>query len=171
MISAHKTSPAHEEKMQFAKILVPILTEEHAGVRAFVELLQNEQHALSVGETDKLSTFAEEKGTLVARLNSLAEQRNDALTQRGFSTDRAGIEACCAQLPAESGAEKLWTEIIERVAEARDLNRLNGELIQMRMQYTSKALDILLQKDTSLDLYGPDGQSAATGSRRINDAA
>ena len=157
--------------MQFAKTLVPMLMEERTGVRAFVELLQNEQRALSIGEIDKLSAFAEEKGALVAHLNRLAEQRNDALAQRGFSSDRAGIETCCAQLPAESGAEKLWAEIIESVAEARDLNRLNGELIQMRMQYTNKALDILLQKDTSLDLYGPDGQSAASGSRRINDAA
>lgn len=156
---------------QLAAAILPILQEESASVRAFVELLQDEQHALTIGNTDKLARFAEQKGVLVTRFNSLATDRNTLLTQHGFSSDRLGVESCCAQLPAELGADKLWAKILTHVTKARDLNRLNGELIQMRMQYTNKALDILLQKDRSLDLYGPDGQTTAPGGRRINDAA
>lgn len=145
------------------------LSAEAEAVRQFVALLKLEQNVLSSGHTDDLPALAEQKSTLALHLNSLATQRNAALAAHGLSADRSGVEAWCAKHPEEKTAGKTWSAILSLAGEARELNRLNGELIQIRMQYNSKALEALQGGRNSLDLYGPDGQSTTPGKRRIND--
>ena len=146
------------------------LTAEAAGIRRFVELLREQQQTLVAGDTAGLPDLSEKMGSLAADVNGLTANRNALLAGQGCTPDRAGMDAWCGRLPAGHAAAAVWSGILSLAAEARELNLLNGELIRMRMQYTDKALDILLRKDSSLDLYGPDGQSAAPGGRRIDDA-
>ena len=63
-----------------------------------------------------------------------------------------------------------WNTVLSLAAKARELNQLNGELIRIRMQFNSEALEILLRRQNSLDLYGPDGLAKTQDGRRINDA-
>lgn len=146
------------------------LEAEAEAVSQFAELLKLEQSALSSGRTDELPAYAEQKGKLAVRLNSLSAQRNAALAAQGFDADRAGVEAWCAKHPNEKEVAAAWSGILLRAGEARELNRLNGELVQIRMQYISKALEALQVGGNSLALYGPDGQSTTSGTTRINDA-
>lgn len=147
------------------------MTAEAVAVQQFVNLLKLEQTSLSNGNIDNLPEFAEQKSKFSVHLSSLAEQRNTALAAQGLATDRAGIEAWCTKHPEEQNARKAWQKILALASEARELNRLNGELIQMRLQYISKALEALQSGNKSLDLYGPDGQSTTLGNRRIYGAA
>ncbi len=146
------------------------MSAEVEAVQQFVDILKLEQASLSQGNTDDLPGFAEKKTKLAVNLNNLATKRNAVLAEQGLNADRAGVEAWCAKHPQEKNAAKVWFGILSLAGEARELNRLNGELIQMRMQYNAKALEALQGGRTSLDLYGPDGQSTALSSRRINDA-
>lgn len=139
-------------------------------VQQFVDALKLEQVALGTGNTDELPLLAEQKTSLATQLNALAAQRNALLEAGGFEADRAGIEAWCAKHPEEKSTSDTWLRILLLAAEARELNRLNGELIGIRMQYNAQALEILRRSEASLDLYGPDGQSKTKGGRRINDA-
>lgn len=143
---------------------------ETEAVEQFVDLLKLEQASLSGGNTDKLPEYAEQKIQLAGHLNRLATQRNALLAAQGLNADRAGVEAWCAKHPDEKNAVKLWSRILSLAGEAHALNRLNGELIQMRMQYNAKALEALQGGKSSLDLYGPDGQSTSSNRRRIHDA-
>ena len=149
---------------------VQTITAEAEAVQQFVDLLKLEQNTLSSGKTDDLPAFAEQKSKLAINLNSLATQRNTSLAAQGFGVDRTGVESWCAKYPDEKAAKMAWTKILSLAFEARELNRLNGELIQMRMHYNAKALEALQGGRNSLDLYGPDGQSTTAGNRRINDA-
>ncbi len=149
---------------------VQTITAEADAVQQFVDLLKLEQNTLSSGKTDDLPAFAEQKSKLAINLNSLATQRNTSLAAQGFGVDRTGVESWCAKYPDEKTAKMAWTKILSLAFEARELNRLNGELIQMRMHYNAKALEALQGGRNSLDLYGPDGQSTTAGNRRINDA-
>ncbi|MFT3851062.1 MAG: flagellar protein FlgN [Propionivibrio sp.] len=135
----------------------------------FVELLQREQASLAQGAADDLPQLADRKNSLVIQLNQLSAQRAIILEAHGLSADRAGIDAWCVQVP-DVGVADTWQKVLQLAAKARELNRVNGELIQIRMQFTSKALEALSGAKNSLELYGPDGQSAKLGSRRINDA-
>lgn len=146
------------------------LSAEVEAVDRFVTLLKTEQIALSKGDTETLPVLAENKDKVAAQLASLAVQRNTFLTSQGFSSDRPGIDSWCSSNPNETEALGAWTKIIELASEARELNRLNGELIRMRMQYNASALEALRRSGNSLDLYGPDGQAKTIEQRRINDA-
>jgi flagella synthesis protein FlgN len=148
--------------------LAQTVVAEAQTVERFVELLKLEQGSLSRGDTDSLPGHAEQKMKFAARLNELAAQRNAALACLGYAADRSGIEAWCAKHPAEEIAAKAWVSVIALAGEARELNRLNGELIRLRMQYNAKALEALRGGASSLDLYGPDGQATTPGRQRIN---
>ena len=153
-----------------ASIFLQTLQSEAEVVKQFAVLLKLEQASLSKGSTDDLLEFANQKGKLAVQINSLAAQRNTSLAAQGFSADRAGVEAWCAKHPNEKAAANAWASILSLALEARELNRLNGELIQIRLQYNSKALEALRGSKNSLDLYGPDGQSMTQGHGRINQA-
>ena len=137
-------------------------------VERFVDLLKLEQSSLSRGDTDALPGYAEQKLEFAARLNELTTQRNAELAAQGYAIDRAGADAWCAKHPGEEAATRAWRAVLALAGEARELNRLNGELIRLRMQYNAKALEALRGGASSLDLYGPDGQATTPGRRRIN---
>ena len=144
------------------------LVAEAQTVEQFVALLKLEQTSLSRGDTDALPGFADQKMQFAAQLNEFAAQRNAALAAQGFDADRSGVEAWCAKHPKEKVAAKAWTTVLALAGEARELNRLNGELIRLRMQYNAKALEALRGGASTLDLYGPDGQATTPGRQRIN---
>lgn len=146
------------------------LSAEAEAIRQFVEVLQREQAVLASGDTDALPAFAEQKDKLATQLSELARQRNAMLVAQGCTPDRSGMERWLASRPGHKNIDAIWKKLLSLAGEARELNRLNGELIQMRLQYNSKALEILLRKEESLDLYGPDGLSKPLDDRRINDA-
>lgn len=154
--------------MSSAPTLQQTMVAEAQTVQEFVTLLTLEQAALGSGNTDHLPAYAEQKVALGAQLNTLAAQRNATLAAQGFGADRAGVEDWCAKHPKEASSAKTWGMILALAGEARELNLLNGELIRLRLQYNAKALAALRGGSTSLDLYGPDGQSKTAGQPRIN---
>ena len=97
--------------------------------------------------------------------------RSDWLASLGYFADRAGIETWLQQHPQETPVAASWAAIMTQAAEARELNRLNGELIELHLQHNARALNALRGGEDSLDLYGPDGQSRTSGSTRINASA
>lgn len=146
------------------------IADEGDVVQQFVDVLKVEQTALASGDTDVLPELADKKGQLAVQISQLAEQRNAILMTLGSGVDRSGIENWCALHPTERLASDAWARILTLASEARELNRLNGELIQLRMSANAKALEALRAGKDSLDLYGPDGQSAKPGQRRIDHA-
>lgn len=143
---------------------------EAGRIKQFVELLEREKSALTDGRIDELPAIAADKEKLAANLNELARLRNSHLATLGFAPDRQGMDAWSAQHPEQKDTASAWNRTLSLAAQAKELNRLNGQLIQLRMQYNSQALEILQRKESTLDLYGPDGRAAALGDRKINDA-
>ena len=146
------------------------LNEEARLIQQFVDLLLHEQKALSAGDTDVLPKLADDKSGLAAQLNRIAEDRGRMLVAMGFSADRAGVEAWCAGHPEEKVVAAAWAGVLELAREAKELNRLNGELIALRMQHNARALEALRSGNNPLDLYGPDGQAQPPNRVRINDS-
>ncbi len=137
----------------------------------FVALLKEERDALNSGNIDLLDALLAQKNKVAAELQVLAEQRNKELVARSLGTDRNGLEAWLAAHPSNQPARQAWSQVLLLAKEARDLNRENGELIQLRMRHNALALEALLGASRQPNLYGPDGQSAPQSNRRINDAA
>lgn len=150
--------------------LPQVLASEADLVKRFVALLQQEKLALTAGATDALPALAEEKDSLAASLNEFSRQRNDYLATHGFAPDRQGMDAWCAKHPGQRDAISAWNLTLSLAAQAKELNNLNGQLVELRMQYNSQALEILRRRENTLDLYGPDGRSTGPGDRKIDDA-
>ena len=150
--------------------LTEVLTQEVEAVARFIALLENEQDELRAGRVDALETIVAAKTPLVQQLNQLAEERSQLVTAAGYTADRTGVEALLA---SRSSAElnRAWEQLQTQARQAQQLNELNGQLIAQRLQSTSGALQVLLQRNPSsvVDVYGPNGQKlGATGSRLID---
>jgi flagella synthesis protein FlgN len=153
-----------------AAVLEQMIAAEAQVLMQFIDLLKLEQNSLSSGDIDALPGHAEQKTEFGARLDSLATQRNAALAAQGLGHDHSGINAWCARHPDQKTTATAWSALLSLAGEARQLNQTNGDLIQIRMRYNAKALEALRGGNSSLDLYGPDGQSRSAAHRRINDA-
>ena len=149
--------------------LLSLLQNEAELIAQFTALLQQEQNALRQGSIEGLASFSEQKIPLTTQLETLAAERDAWLLTQGFASGRQGLEAWLGKQTSLSAANT-WQQTLALAAEARELNRLNGELIRMHMQHTAGALEILQSSERSFDLYGPDGKSSPLGTSRINDA-
>ncbi|QKS28546.1 MAG: flagellar protein FlgN [Candidatus Accumulibacter similis] len=148
-----------------------LLEEEVAVVRTFVGLLEREQRLLIEGDVDGLPALLQEKNEVATRLAAIAEQRRVVLAADGLSANRAGVAAWFAAHPGENDARTAWAEVLPLATRAQELNRLNGEVIQLRLQSNAQAIEALVGSSGALGLYGPDGQSRPGGGGRISDSA
>ena len=147
-----------------------VVAEEADFVERFVRLLEEEKALLTEGRTEALAAAIEKKEALAAELDALARQRGDYLAAGGFSPDRAGMESWSASHPGQTEVLAAWNRSLSLAARAKELNRVNGQLIRLHLRHTGEALEILLRKEDPLDLYGPDGRATASGDQRIDDA-
>lgn len=141
-------------------------------LQAFVGLLQREQDALTQGDLDALQPLAADKTSGAQRLARCAQERNLLLAAAHLPMDRAGMDAFLAGRSANDPTTRRWDRLLELAAQASELNRVNGTLIQTRLQHNQQALSALLRHtDAPLGLYGPDGHSQGiTGSRTLASA-
>lgn len=151
--------------------LADLIAAEADVVSAFVLLLQEEQEILKSGSPDALPAIVERKAAATQKLGPLSSARNSALVRAGFATDRPGVEAWLQANPRDQATRKQWEKLQSLAAEAKELNRLNGELIHLRLQHNTQAVETLLAAANRQDLYGADGQAAQATTRRIIDSA
>jgi flagella synthesis protein FlgN len=151
--------------------LATLLVMEAEIVERFVLLLEQEQDALKSGQTDPLPGLADAKAPLTVELNQLAVRRNQFLASLGLGADKDGVEALLQREPSAKLSAN-WERMRSAVTKARELNDLNGQLINMRLQYTQQALHTLMatQRQTE-QFYGKNGQPSQFTGRRIIDAA
>lgn len=165
------SQPSEPATAPAAALRLPrLIADEGLILRSFVELLQQEEQLLTKGNIDELAPLIEEKGRLASLLGQLAEQRNKILATTGYSPDRAGIQTWLAQSssPAQALQETKshWEDILSLAAQARSLNETNGQLIGNRLQHNQQTLNALLTASNKATLYGPDGQTHASGNGR-----
>jgi len=168
---AAKTEPSELGELSETAEFARTVDSEIAAAQSFVALLEREQQMLVKGEVDDLLDLVRKKNSLAAELASLASQRKRLLTASGLLGDRQGMAAWFAAHPGATSVHCAWCALLAVAGQARELNRVNGELIQERMQNNAQALEVLLGNNAAANLYGPDGQSAPPSGRRISDSA
>ena len=140
--------------------------QEEAELKGFVAALTEEQGALTSGNTDLLSGIINKKNKNIETLARLGHQRNLLLKTRGFPDDREGLEAWAKA----ANQQTLVSGFLYFVDEAKELNRLNGQLIAMRLTSTQTALAALApERAAGQGLYGPKGQTKFTTGYRLID--
>lgn len=120
------------------------LVVEHKALQSFIALLEEEQRTLLSGQPETLLELADHKTRHVETLTRLAQQRRQLQPVEPTAAD---ARVC-----------QLWMDIRQMAEQAEQLNRTNGELIQIKLRNNQQALTVLNQAANSASLYGPDGQ-------------
>lgn len=130
-------------------------------------LLREEQRLLVVADTDGLAALTPQKGQCVKQLGEQAALRHRALAAAGLEASEAGM---APWLEAHGAPETraLWEQLLEATREAKELNRVNGMLINKHMAHNQQMLDALRTTAAGADttMYGPGGEKVAGGPSR-----
>ncbi len=138
--------------------LLAALTAEHAALQDFINLLEREQGLLVENHTDQLPELAEQKSVRAVNLNELAESRRNLLRKNIPALSVEAIQAWLEVRSAECLA--IWNKIRMLAERAQQINRTNGELIQMKLRHNQQSLTVLSNAVNKANLYGPDGQTS-----------
>ena len=154
--SENAISPGRPRQASGPSELARSLSAESAKVEALLRILRNEQQALVARDFERVYAYALAKNEHLAQLGALNDARASALRLQGLSPDPAGMKALVA------GNEPLrhpWERLVALTAEARQVNRVNGRLIDAQMRFTEGALVALTQRTaTRFATYSADGQ-------------
>ena len=146
---------------------ITTLRDEQQLITSLVELMQQEQQFLVRADSDGLAAVTEQKSTQVQQMAALAGQRHRALGAAGFAASEAGMEAWLAS-SKDDAARTLWQDVLERTRAAKELNRVNGMLINKQMTHTQVMLNAMRTPAGGADagVYGPRGQASVGGPSR-----
>lgn len=144
------------------------LREEQTALVSLLGLIKQEQQHLIAAQIEGLAELTAQKALLIDRLAELANRRHSALAAAGHLGQEAGMQAWLAD-GAERSADALWQEVLGLTREAKELNRVNGILINKHMSNNQSALRALrMPVQGGSALYGPSGQAtSAFASRRV----
>ena len=142
--------------------------EEHRIMTLLLALLKQEQLHLVAAEIDALLEVTGQKTLLVGQMNVLAGQRHGALAKAGLAAQDSAMEAWIAASDDSGEHASLWQGLLGMTREAKELNRLNGLLINKHMAHSQSGLNALRPGPRSGDMYGASGHASnAPASRRF----
>lgn len=145
--------------------ITQLLTAERDALRNFIALLEREQGMLVENRTDHLLELSEQKSADALDLNKLVDSRRTLLQRDIPQLTGSAIKDWLAKHNAK--AMPLWQEVLTLTERARQLNQVNGQLIQSKLRHNQQALAVLSNAANKANLYGPDGQpSFSPGSGR-----
>lgn len=147
----------------FQARLAQLIEDELRGMRGFVALLEREEALLVHSQIDALAVLAEEKTALYRALQRLSDDRLAMFARVGAKVTNENIRIVLAGNPEALTA---WSEVVALADQAKERNRVNGQLITQRLQNNQQALTTLLAAAEHPQIYGPDGQSRPTGGSR-----
>jgi flagella synthesis protein FlgN len=139
------------------------LAAEQQLVASLVDMMKQEQQLLVNADADGLAVLMPQKTKAVQSLAALSAERHRALGAAGFAASENGMEPWLAASGAPD-ARTQWERLLELTAQAKELNRVNGMLINKQLAHTQTVLGALRPESAAAAaVYGPGGQSLGGG--------
>lgn len=143
------------------------LHDEQQLLTSLLDLMKQEQQCLIDADIDKLNAITPRKAELMNDLAVLANQRHQALEAAGFAAEEAGMQAW-VEKTANTSTFDAWNHLLDLTREAKEVNRLNGMLINKQMTHNQNLINAMRQPANAGDaaVYGPTGQTTPGGPSR-----
>jgi len=143
------------------------LAAEHQHLNALVALMKQEQQMLVALDADALADLTPQKNALVAELAALSRQRHGALAAAGCEGSEAGMEPWLA-VGGNGGARSQWEGMLATAREAKELNRVNGMLINRQLAHNQGVLNAMRTPTNAAAgaIYGASGQTVGVGASK-----
>lgn len=145
------------------------LQDELKTITCLIDLMKQEQQFLVAANTDGLATLTPLKTQLIEHMAALAAQRHQSLAQQGFAASETGMTSWLVRMSNPS-VDASWQQLLAKTADAKELNRVNGMLINKHMAHNQGLINAMRTPAGAADtsFYGPQGQATAvTGKRRL----
>lgn len=140
-------------------------TQDTLLVAELIALLEREQAHLVKADVDAIEAILEQKSLLLQRLNLAAKARYQLLQANGFSSNESGMSDW-VEKQAKKDITAAWVVFQKSLAQAKELNRLNGTLISKHFNRNQELLNHLQGNNDANSVYGPDGQAKSKGPSR-----
>lgn len=154
--------------------LTAAISAETAALQRFIAVLEQEQQLLIGGDADAVLPLLEQKTELITLLGNAGQQREAALRTLGVEPQKAAMEAWFAGVGVDADLQARWQTLLGLAQQANQINSINGQLINTRLQHNQQALSILMNAAGTLgdnSTYGPDGHAKHdSGSRPLGSA-
>jgi flagella synthesis protein FlgN len=124
------------------------LAAESAAWQGLLLILQDEERALIAGEADCLAQLNTAKLTQLQAVSGHARKRHAELLAAGHAADRAGMDAWLAQ-HGQPEQRARWQRLCALEQEVQAANQRIGSLIELRLNSTRQALNVLIHSATS----------------------
>lgn len=146
---------------------IATLSEEITLLNSLTGLMKQEQGFLVSADTDGLNSLMQQKSLWIEQMAKLAAQRHQALAGAGFAAADSGMQAWLDS-SADSAAAASWQQLLDLARDAKELNRLNGMLINKQMSHNQALIDAMRVPAGAAEtgFYGPSGQATVTTATR-----
>jgi flagella synthesis protein FlgN len=142
------------------------LRDEQQLIGSIVELMKSEQQFLVSADADGLSTLTPKKLQLAQKAAELSRLRHRALGAAGFPALESSMEPWLA-VGGNDELRSLWNQLLDITREAKELNRVNGMLVNKQLAHTQGMLNALRPAGSGdAGVYGPGGQAMPSGPSR-----
>ena len=143
---------------------ISTVSAEQQHVIQLIELMKQEQALLVAADADGLVELTPRKNTLMQELADLSSQRHAALVAAGCEGSEAGMEPWLA-VGGNEDARAQWEALLELARQAKELNRVNGMLINKQLAHNQGVLNALRTPAgaQSTGVYGASGQTLGSG--------
>lgn len=136
-------------------------------VKELLWLLSREQASLINADIDALEDLLDEKAQLLQKISASVQLRYNALVKLGFEPNENGMSSWVAKRATPEQVDA-WHEFQQTLTQTKEMNRLNGQLINKHFTRNHQFLQ-QLQGSQAVGGYGPNGQ--ATTSHPVSRAA
>lgn len=143
------------------------LAAEHQHITALLTLMKQEQQSLVALNADALNELTPRKNELLAGLAGLSKQRHAALRAAGCEASEAGMEPWLA-VGGNEDARTAWQQLLDAAREAKELNRVNGMLINKQLAHNQGVLNAMRTPTNAPAgaIYGASGQTLGVGASK-----
>ena len=143
------------------------LNEELTAMTGLLALIKQEQAQLVDANIEGLQSLTQGKAETIAKICQLASSRHTFLAAAGLPGNDASMQSWLDS-SANSTIRKTWEQLLSIAEAAKELNRLNGLLINKFMTRNQEALHILQGNTKGNNFYGRNGQTTpAQPNRRL----
>jgi flagella synthesis protein FlgN len=120
--------------------------------------LQKEQAALVVSDVHTIEQLIDKRLVLLQELSVAAKSRYDALALHGYEANEKGM-ASWLHAQAKPILNRAWDNFQKALVQAKEMNRLNGVLINKHFNRNQQMLSHLQGESVRTDTYGKNGQT------------
>lgn len=128
------------------------------------QVLLSEREALEQRNQEALPPLIEAKNQAMAALGEHALLRQGWLDAAGLSHDHQGWQQWLAQDPTTRAQQAQWRELAKQFEACRELNEINGKIIQRAQQTVGQLLNLMRgQNNEGPSLYNAQGRPGTQG--------